>query len=261
MDHKNQITYRKLPGLTAQGVRVWALLFLLFGLALNPRVSELLGKDETDFIFTSVGLILQLLHFCAIPLFVFLLAEGFTHTISLKDYALRVGIVACVAQVPYSYAMYGVLFSFKEFHMNPVFGMLLAMVLLYFFKRYPGRNFKRLILKVLLWIMAFVWVSMLKIEYGVAVILLTPIIYFLRKKRMMMIFAGCIAMTLCGFLDAPNGELSPMRTAAYVASAPVSFLILHFYNGEKGEGNRYINYCAYPVILIAIGLFAKFAIQ
>lgn len=260
MEHKNQITYRKLPGLTAQGVRVWALLFLLLGMAYNPDVMKVLASDEADFIFTSVGLIMQLMHFCAIPLFVFLLVEGFTHTISLKNYAIRMGIVALVAQLPYSYSMYGVLFSLKNFHLNPVFGMLLAMVLLYFFTRYPGKTLKRFALKAFLWIMAFVWVNMLKIEYGVAVILLAPIIYFLRKKRMVMIFAGCIAMTLCGFLDAPNGELSPMRTAAYVAGAPVAFLILHFYNGEKGEGNRYVNYLAYPAILIAISLFAKFAI-
>jgi hypothetical protein len=260
MEQKNKIQYRKLPGLTAQGVRVWALLFLLFGMALNPRVNDVLSSEGTNFWFTTVGLLLQLFHFCAIPLFVFLAVEGFTHTRSLKNYGIRMGILALVAQLPYSYAMYGELFSLKNFHMNPVFSMLLTMVLLYFFKRYSGKAPKRLLLKVLLWVMAFVWVNMLRIEYGVAVILLAPIMYFLRKKRTWMIFAGCIAMTLCGFLDAPGGDLSPRRAAAYIAAAPVSFMILHFYNGEPGEGNRYVNYLTYPVILIAISLFAKFAI-
>ena len=259
MEHKNQIKYRKVSGLTAQGVRVWALRCLLFGLALNPKVVGIL-KTDADFMVLSVGLLVQLLHFSAIPLFVFLMVEGFAHTVSLKNYVIRVGIVALVSQVPYNYAMYGYLFSLKEFHLNPVFGLLLAMTLLYFFKRYSGKSFKRVMLKIFLCVMAYLWVNMLRIDYAVTVILLAPIFYFLRHKRVVMIFAGCIVMTLCGFLDAPGGEFSPMRAAAYVASSPVSFMILHFYNGEPGEGNRYINYCAYPVILLAIGLFAKFVI-
>ena len=68
-------------------------------------------------------------------------------------------------------------------------------------------------------------------------------------------------MTLCGFLDAPADASQYIRTAAYIASAPVSFLILHFYNEEPGEGNRWVNYLAYPVILIATSLLAMFAIK
>ena len=266
MNQQNGITYRKLPGLSTQGLRIWGLVFLLFGMVLNPAVQQMLASNEVDFMFTSVGLILQLLHFCAIPIFTFLLVEGFTHTTSLKNYGIRILILALITAVPYNFAIYGSLlggFSFKNLlsiRFNPVFGLVLALVLLYFFRRYPGKTFKRIALKVFLWVMAFVWVKMLNIEYGVAVILLTPIIYYLRKKRMIMIFAGCIAMTLCGFLDIQPEASTYIRTAAYIASAPVSFMILHFYNGEPGEGNRYVNYLAYPVILIAIGLLAKFAI-
>jgi hypothetical protein len=55
-------------------------------------------------------------------------------------------------------------------------------------------------------------------------------------------------------------SLNPTAIASYLASAPVAFIMIHFYNGEPGEGNRYINYLAYPVILLATGLLAKFAI-
>ena len=265
MNQQNGITYRKLPGLSAQGLRIWGLLFLAFGMVLNPTLQKTLASDEVDFMFTTVGLILQLAHFCAIPIFSFLLVEGFIHTGSLKNYAIRIGILALVVIFPYNLAIYGKLlgdFSFRNLlsiRLNPVFGLLLALILLYFFRRYPGKSLKRVLLKAFLWIMAFVWCQMLHIEYGVAVILLVPIIYFLHDKRMVMIFAGCIAMTLCGFLDVGGDTSGYIRTASYIASAPVSFIILHFYNGEPGEGNRYVNYAAYPVILIAIALLAKFA--
>ena len=266
MNQQNGITYRKLPGLSAQGLRIWGLIFLAFGMVLNPSLQKILASDETDFMFTSFGLIVQLMHFCAIPIFCFLLVEGFTHTGSLKNYAIRLGITALIVELPFNFAMYGKLlgdFSFRNlqgFKLNPVFGLLLALVLLHFFRQYSGRTFKRVMLKVLLWVMAFVWCQMLHIEYGKAVILLVPIIYFLRNKRMIMIFAGCIAMTLCGFLDVSADTSSYIRTASYIASAPVAFIILHFYNGERGEANRYVNYLAYPVILMAVWLVAKFAL-
>ena len=278
MNQQNGITYRKLPGLSAQGLRIWGLLFLAFGMVLNPSVQKTLASDETDFLFTSVGLILQLIHFCAIPVFAFLLVEGFNHTISLKNYAIRIGILALIVELPFNYAMYGKLlgtFTFPNLmsiKLNPVFGMLLALVLLYFFRKYSGKSLKNVMIKAVLWLMAFVWTQMLHIEYGIAVILLVPIMYFLRQKKMLLIFAGCIAMTLCGFLEgmmqsswlmnfaATEASLNPTAIASYVASAPVAFIMIHFYNGEPGEGNRYVNYAAYPVILIAIGLLAKFAL-
>lgn len=262
MKQKNGITYRKLPGLTTQGVRNWGLMFLIFGMVFNPKIEAAMSGKEAPFLVTTVALILQLLHYCAIPMFVFLLIEGITHTSSLKKYATRIGILAVAVQLPYNYAIYGELFSFKSymiFRLNPVFGLLLAMVLIRYLRQYEGKSMKNILMKIVLWMVAFLWVKILRIEYGFPVILLAPIIYFLRNKRMLMIFAGCIALTLCGFLDSTGGQ-SYLKTAAYVASAPVSFMVLHFYNGERGEGNRYINYLAYPVMLIAIGLFAKFAI-
>ena len=278
MSQQNGITYRKLPGLSAQGLRIWGLLFLAFGMVLNPSVQKSLASNEVDFIFTSVGLILQLIHFCAIPIFAFLLVEGFTHTISVKNYAIRIGILALIVELPYNLAMYGKLlgtFTFPNLlslKLNPVFGMLLALVLLYFFRKYSEESLKNFAIKACLWFMAFVWTQMLHIEYGIAVILLVPIMYFLRKKKMLLIFAGCVAMTLCGFLEgmlqnswlmnsaAADVSLNPTAIASYLASAPVAFIIIHFYNGEPGEGNRYVNYLAYPVILLATGLLAKFAI-
>jgi hypothetical protein len=39
----------------------------------------------------------------------------------------------------------------------------------------------------------------------------------------------------------------------------MGFLAIHFYNGEKGNTGRLVNYLFYPVTLLAIGLVAKFA--
>lgn len=278
MNQQNEIQYRKVRGLSGQGLRIWGVLFLIFGVVLNPKLSANLASMETDFLYTSVGLIFGLLHYAAIPIFAFLLVEGFIHTTSLQNYAIRVGLMAVAVEIPFNYAMDGKLlgtFTFPNlstFELNPVFGLLLSLVLLYFFRRYSGKTLKLIAMKGLLWILALIWVKMLGIKYGIPVVLLVPLLYFLRNKKMIMIFAGCIVMTLCGFLASgqtitkevegvvtTENVLNATSVASYIASSPVAFIILHFYNGEPGERNRYINYLAYPVILIATCLLAKFA--
>ena len=40
----------------------------------------------------------------------------------------------------------------------------------------------------------------------------------------------------------------------FFLAAPMGFLAIHFYNGEKGADNRWVNYLAYPVLLLMIGM-------
>ena len=37
----------------------------------------------------------------------------------------------------------------------------------------------------------------------------------------------------------------------------MGFLVVHFYNEERGEGNRLVSYLFYPVILLVVGLAAQ----
>ena len=54
--------------------------------------------------------------------------------------------------------------------------------------------------------------------------------------------AGCIAAALCALF-------SPFYLAA-----PMGFLVVHGYRGEQGEENRLVNYLAYPVLLLFVGI-------
>jgi hypothetical protein len=74
------------------------------------------------------------------------------------------------------------------------------------------------------------------------------VVYLFRNKKMFMGFSGMAAAALCT-------GISPFYLAA-----PMGFLATHFYNGEKGESSRLVNYLFYPVALLAIGLVAMFAI-
>lgn len=85
-------------------------------------------------------------------------------------------------------------------------------------------------------------------------LVIVPVLWIFRGKKGMQILFGCFATLLSCIFN--------MNTLAFIGCsvAPLTFMLVHFYNGERGESNRYINYLAYPAMLLAIGLLAKFAI-
>ncbi len=274
MKQHNGITYRKLHGLSAQGLRIWGLVFLLlgalgygmFGNGLIPSYGvDANGISLAPMSMVTVGSILQIVYYCAIPVFSFLLVEGMRHTTNAGNYAIRVAVLALATELPYNLCMTGKLFgaislegglhfNVAAFSLNPVFGTLLCMVLLMFFRQYSQKNARNIAIKVVLWLMAFLWVSMLRIEDANRMLIIVPVLWIFREKKGMQILFGCIAtLTACIF---------NMDTVAFIGCsvAPLIFMLIHFYNGERGESNSYINYLAFPGILLAVALLTKYAI-
>lgn len=274
MKQRNGITYRKFPGLSVQGLRIWGLVFILlgalgygvFGNAMIPSYGvDANGISLAPMSMVTVGSILQIVYYCAIPVFSFLLVEGMKHTVSAKNYAIRVAILALITELPYNLCMTGKLlgaisfegglhFDMAAFSLNPVFGTLLCLVVLLFFRQYADKNAKNIFIKIFIWLVAFLWVSMLHIEDANRMLVIVPVLWIFRGKKGMQILFGCFAILLSCIFN--------MNTLAFIGCcvAPLVFMLVHFYNGERGESNRYINYLAYPVILLVIGLVAKFAV-
>ena len=273
MEQRNGIVYRKLSGISAQGLRIWGLIFLLCGAAGYGIFGSVLipsygvgadGMTLAPMSMITLGSIMQAVYYSAIPVFSFLLVEGVKHTLSLRDYATRIGILALVTELPYNLCMNGKVlgafsfegglhFDFASFSLNPVFGTLLCVVVLYFFRQYVKKNAKGIFTGVIIWLVAFLWVEMLHIENAAMMLVIVPVLWIFRRKKAMQVFCGCIATFLCSVID--------LGTMASIGCfiAPLTFMLVHFYNGERGEGNRYVNYLAYPAILLAAGLAAKLA--
>ena len=196
MEQGKGIVYRKISGITAQGLRVWGLMFLLlgalgygiFGNGLIPSYGvDADGVTLAPFSMVTVGSVLQILYYCAIPIFSILLVEGMKHTISAKDYAIRVGILALATELPYNLCMTGKLFgalsfegglhfNFASFSLNPVFGTLLCLVLLMFFRQYADKNIKNTFIKIVIWLIAFLWVGMLRIDDANRMLVIVPVL-------------------------------------------------------------------------------------
>lgn len=254
-----RINTYKPKGLNTAGMRIWGMLFLILGIVgrcvLQNRMMGMGNADAPDVLASvlntdegmavaTVALALQALETMAAPLFCFLLVEGVQHTASFRNYFLRVAGVALLSELPYNLAMGGKLLDLST--RNPVFGLVLSMILLYLYRRFSRPGFAAALLKVLFTLAAVLWCQILKVSDGACCVILVAVLWGLRKKPLYRNIIGCTAAFVCTLF-------SPF----YVV-APMSFLMLHYYNGEKGEENRIFAYLAYPVFLLLIGAAANF---
>lgn len=243
-------------GLHTGNLRAWAMLFAIAGIISRSILqNRLLGvgsnsmqdllqmmqTSDSAMAIATISLVLQAVETVAVPIFVFLLAEGFSHTSDWKKYFLRVAGLAVVTEIPYDLAMNGKVLEFGS--QNPVIGLVLCMVVLYMFRRFAGKK----LICVVMALAGLLWALMLRVDHGIPMILMICVIYLFRNKRMYMGFSGMAAAALCT-------GLSP-----FYLIAPIGFLAIHFYNGEEGNSSRIVNYLFYPVLLLVIGLVAKFA--
>ena len=266
----NQITYRKPSGLTSQGLRIWGLLFMAVGIVGRGIVqNELLGSSENMTVMT-VALVMRIVQGCALPIFTFLLVEGIQKTTSVKFYFLRIAGVAVLAEIPFDLVNSGVFFNWH--FQNPLWSMLLALVMLYLLRHFSEKTPKHIAINVVIILVAWLWTTLVfptrssnvntifaigesknMLPEGTPIILLTAALWYTRKKKAWQIYAGTIAIVLVSLVT-PNMVYMPYM------GAPLAFIAIHFYNEEQGDGNRVINYLAYPVILLAVALIAMFAI-
>ena len=172
-----RINTRKPRGLTSMGIRTWGMIFLALGivgravfqnhlLGLSQlSTSELLDAMQNSdqmMLYATIALILQAVETCAVPIFAYLLVEGFTHTSDYGKYLIRVGLVAVVSEIPFNLCMSGNFIDAGS--RNPAFSMVLGLVILYFYRRYEERSFKNFFVKAAVTFAGIFWAYILRIE-------------------------------------------------------------------------------------------------
>lgn len=239
----NPLKKKRAFSLSAAALHTCGSLFMLAGVVGNMIQNEILGvgdiansqllqmmqEDASVMQLSTMALVFQLMETCAVPIFAFLLVEGTVHTSNFNKYFLRVFALAVFSQILYGRSMEG---------LNPVFALVMSMVMLYFFRRFPEKKAGHIAIKTIAIIGTFLWSNMLGIANGAACVIITAALWALREKTYFRTFGGCMATICCSLL-------SPLYMVA-----PLSFLVIYFYNGEQRPGTKLINYLSYPLILV-----------
>lgn len=253
---EDRLVNERPSGLSGTALRMWGFIFIIAGVlgrsvlqngllgigTLSPQqLLEVMQSSDRAMAIATAALVMQAIETCAVPIFAFLLVEGFLHTADWKKYLIRVAAVALVSEIPYNLAMSHSVLDFGS--RNPAFGLVLGLVLLYLYKYFAGKK----LVCVMVTVAAVAWGWMLSIEHGIPMVLIIAALWAFRKKAGLRCFVGAAAAVICG-----------VGSFFYMA-APMSFLAIHMYNGERGEGDRRLSYVLYPVTLLTIGLAAMFA--
>lgn len=247
-------------GITANGIRKWGMFLLaasvigrsiiqlrIFGVgsATGEELLAIMEQDQKMMYLAAISVILQACEACAAAIFSFLMVEGVLKTSDMKAYVIRVAGVAILSEIPYNLAFSGKWIDLSG--RNPVFGVLIGLVMLWFYKSFQGFKGTNLLYKVAATFGAYLWCSMLNVSNGICVLFIALTMWAFQKKQQFRVYAAAVAAVLCSVI-------SPVYLIA-----PVACLLLHSYNGEQGESNKVVNYMSYPVMLIVITLVGVIA--
>ena len=246
-------------GIGAGALRTWGLIFLLAGvvgkgliqngmLGLNQlnmdQILAMMNEAEGVMGLVTLSLVLTAMESCAVPIFAFLLVEGYSHTRSYKKYLARVVVLALVSEVLYNVTMSG---SFVDMHSrNPVWCVVLGLILLGLFRYVDERMGGKKVMRVIMAVAGILWAHMLKVEYGIFYLAVMLTLWVMRDKPQFRLFVGMGVTALCT-------ALSPFYLAA-----TMGFMAIHFYSGEKSDSSSAFNYIAYPAMLLICAMAPMF---
>ena len=245
-----RLSVHRKQGINSNALKTWGLVFLICGIIGRgviqngmlgihnlsaQQLLEVLNASDEAMMLVTASLALQAVETCAVPIFSFMLVEGVQHTSSFKNYFTRVFLLAVMTEIPYNLAMSGGFFDLSS--RNPVFSLVLCMVMLYLFGRFPEKNLKNIVFKLVFFAATVVWCEMLKVEFGSAMVLVTAVLWAMRAT-MYRQFVGAAAAIVCTVFS------------LFFVASPMGFMAVHFYNGEKSNNDRRLTYLSYPCVLL-----------
>ena len=246
----------KTTDITADGLKMFACIVMLIqtvGIAVIEKglihldqytqesLNQAMSQDSRLMTLAGIGSIMQLIGGMAIPVFAFLLVEGFRNTSDYKKYLLTMIITALVSEIPYDLAICGKVWDLSS--QNAMITMCICLILLKCMELFSNSSgFAGSMVRILIMIAAIVWVSIFRAEYGLCMVLLVTVFYVFDTKNVLKTVLGCIISLM------------------YV-TGPIAFYGIWCYNGERKDRiNKYVYYAFYPLHLLVLGVIAKFVL-
>lgn len=211
------------------------------------RMDSICADAELWITIRSIDRILRLTGRIAFPIFCFLLVEGFLHTRNPKKYALRLLIFAFLSEIPFNLAIMGTLTALR--HQNVFFtlfiGLLVMLLCSYLNEQCDAHRtdnassiypLKYHAAQIAVMAGGLLIAHLLHTDYSYKGVLLIELLYIFRHDRRKQILAG--ALSFCWEL-----------------TAPLAFIPVWYYNGERGLHIRWFFYWFYPVhLLLLLGI-------
>jgi hypothetical protein len=176
------------------------------------------------------------------PIYCFLIVEGFFHTRNLRKYILNCLIFAVISEIPFDMAIHGkfIYIYGQNIYFTLVLGLITIAILDKFKYKYDLKNiFYRLVV-----IAAFAGLGqLLEVDYHWKGILFIAMFYY------------------CHDIEKWRRNIIGIAAFAYEITAPLAFIPIQLYNGQRGKQNKYLFYAIYPVHLLVFGIIHMYLVK
>ena len=176
----------------------------------------------------------------AFPIFCFTIVEGFQRTSNVREYLKRLIIFAVISEIPFDLA-----FRSSMFHMslqNVFWTLAFGLAAMIIYQDVFLEGWKKAIGLAVCFYVPYVFHTDYS-AYGVAAIFA---MYYFRKEPIKACMAGYIFLLL----------QNPFEVWAVFG-----FLLILFYNGQRGQGRKWFGYWFYPVHLLLLDLAKPYVIE
>ena len=194
-------------------------------------------------LFPGVGL--RIIGRTAFPIYCFLLAEGARHTRSPGRYALRLGVGAVLAEVPFDLLFFG---GLTPEHQSVMVTLLLGLGMALWMRR--GRW------KIVPMILCAAAAQWLNSDYGWAGIVMIWIFVVTERVERKRLWQALLLAAVCLSMDSMRISLAGLRVPIQVF-AVLALIPIGCYSGCKRTGSRMAQwgfYLFYPVHLVLLWL-------
>lgn len=205
-------------------------------------LAQAMEADSHLVMLAGVGSAMQIIGGFAVPIFAFLLVEGFRHTSNYRNYLLRVALFALLSEIPFDLAMQQ---SFLNISLqNAMFGTAIALMMLYVLDLFKeGKGAIAVLARICTVIGALVWTGLLHVQFGPSMVLLVAIFYLFYAKN--------VLKTVLGIL-----------VSLIHVTGPLSFYLIWLYSEEQKHGGwKYFFYLFYPLHLLILGVIVTFLMK
>ncbi|PLS28655.1 TraX family protein [Bifidobacterium parmae] len=237
---------RRRKGLTVFRLKVVGAVLMALSVASTTLVPLLFGAITADNMTAlTAAVVCEAASWVAVPIYAWLLFDGWRHTHDMRWYALRLCAVAALAEPAYDRLTAGRWFDLRV--QNPVWGLLVALIVLVVLDRLRVR-----------YVGAMWWAAAAAVV--VAGVLWDLLLHVGVRQRVMPVGVLTLAFVLVFRFLAPR-ENAMMFTAGLLGAVmcitpAVGVAILHYRNGElgyRGHGGRawaaWVFAALYPLML------------
>lgn len=242
----------KLPSITADGLKIFACITMFIqsiGIAViekgiinldnytQAELSQAMADDSSLMVAAGTGSVMQLIGGLSVPIFAYLLVEGFRHTSDFRKYMLSMFVFALVSEIPYDLANSQKLVDWSS--QNSLVTMCICLLMVYFLDLFKEKKgIAVTLLRGTIVLCAVIWVTVLMAAYGLCMVLLTAVFYLFYSRNVLKTVLGMAASLL------------------YV-TGPLSFYGIWFYNEQRKDRlPKYVYYVFYPAHLLVLGVIS-----